>query len=84
MEEFILEQNYVNLDVYNKIKDIDKGKEKDNQVKDEKDKLVFVPILVSQCIEYLEKYGLHQLGLFRVNGDKSIIRQLFKRFETGI
>ncbi|KAI7810651.1 putative protein FAM13A [Triplophysa rosa] len=42
-----------------------------------------VPVVVRSMVEYLEKHGLHQEGLFRVNGSVRTVENLRQRFDAG-
>ncbi|XP_051559159.1 protein FAM13A-like isoform X2 [Myxocyprinus asiaticus] len=42
-----------------------------------------VPVVVRSMVEYLEKHGLHQEGLFRVNGSVRTVDNLRRRFDGG-
>ncbi|VEN64394.1 unnamed protein product [Callosobruchus maculatus] len=42
-----------------------------------------VPNIMSECFRYLEKNGLHTLGIFRVSTSRKRIRQLRENFDCG-
>ncbi|KAA0721998.1 Protein FAM13A [Triplophysa tibetana] len=42
-----------------------------------------VPVVVRSMVEYIEKHGLHQEGLFRVNGSVRTVENLRQRFNAG-
>ncbi|XP_051982230.1 protein FAM13A isoform X3 [Xyrauchen texanus] len=42
-----------------------------------------VPVVVRSMVEFLEKHGLHQEGLFRVNGSVRTVDNLRRRFDGG-
>ncbi|XP_055060477.2 protein FAM13A isoform X2 [Misgurnus anguillicaudatus] len=42
-----------------------------------------VPVVVRSMVEYLEKHGLHQEGIFRVNGSVRTVETLRQRFDAG-
>ncbi|CAF0894438.1 unnamed protein product [Adineta ricciae] len=48
------------------------------------DKSSFVPLLVRQCCEYLLEHGSTFVGLFRVPGKQSSIRELRDRYDRGL
>jgi hypothetical protein len=35
-----------------------------------------VPSVIITCIKYLEEYGMHQVGIFRVSTSKKRVRQV--------
>ncbi|MGH0166867.1 UNVERIFIED_CONTAM: hypothetical protein FKN15_051863, partial [Acipenser sinensis] len=43
-----------------------------------------VPRLVDSCCQYLEKYGLQTVGIFRVGSSKKRVRQLRAEFDSGV
>ncbi|KAI9336213.1 hypothetical protein DFJ73DRAFT_850721 [Zopfochytrium polystomum] len=44
---------------------------------------VQVPLIVTKCIEAVEKYGLRMAGLYRVSGGHSQIQKLRAQFDKG-
>nr|XP_055060482.1 protein FAM13A isoform X7 [Misgurnus anguillicaudatus] len=42
-----------------------------------------VPVVVRSMVEYLEKHGLRQEGIFRVNGSVRTVETLRQRFDAG-
>ncbi|CAF0739032.1 unnamed protein product [Didymodactylos carnosus] len=49
-----------------------------------KDKTSSVPLIVQQCCEHLLQYGLDYVGLFRVPGKQSSIKELRDMYDRGI
>lgn len=42
-----------------------------------------VPHILQACLHYLQNYGLHTLGIFRVSSSKKRVRQLREDFDSG-
>ncbi|NXF84916.1 FA13A protein, partial [Eubucco bourcierii] len=42
-----------------------------------------VPFLVTQMVEYLEVFGLERVGIFRINGSVSKIKELKQKYSQG-
>uniref|UniRef100_A0A8C4UI97 Rho-GAP domain-containing protein n=1 Tax=Falco tinnunculus TaxID=100819 RepID=A0A8C4UI97_FALTI len=42
-----------------------------------------VPFLVTQMVEYLEVFGLERVGLFRISGSVSKIKELKQKYNQG-
>ncbi|XP_050527279.1 uncharacterized protein LOC126897603 isoform X2 [Daktulosphaira vitifoliae] len=42
-----------------------------------------VPSFVTSCLSYLENYGLHKVGVFRISSSKKRLRQLREDFDHG-
>ncbi|KAL5238085.1 hypothetical protein ACI65C_005495 [Semiaphis heraclei] len=42
-----------------------------------------VPSFVTSCLNYLETYGLHKVGVFRISSSKKRLRQLREDFDHG-
>ncbi|CAF2955260.1 unnamed protein product [Rotaria sp. Silwood2] len=49
-----------------------------------RDKSSFVPLIVRQCCEYLLEHGLTFVGLFRVPGKQSTIKELRDMYDRGL
>ncbi|XP_025408435.1 uncharacterized protein LOC112682133 isoform X2 [Sipha flava] len=55
----------------------------DDNDDDIKSKKNGVPSFVTSCLTYLEKYGLHKVGVFRISSSKKRLRQLREDFDHG-
>lgn len=42
-----------------------------------------IPILMSMCLTFVNKYALEEVGLFRLSGSNNKIRELAKQFNSG-
>ncbi|KAK4318471.1 hypothetical protein Pmani_010529 [Petrolisthes manimaculis] len=44
---------------------------------------VHLPVIVRECIDYIEEHGLHCEGIYRLSGVKSKVQQLRRQYNCG-
>ncbi|KAM9332798.1 rho GTPase-activating protein 24 [Pholidichthys leucotaenia] len=42
-----------------------------------------VPLVVEQCVTFIQEHGLHEVGLFRQPGQTSLVKELQEAFDSG-
>lgn len=42
-----------------------------------------VPLIVEQCVSFIRDHGLHEVGLFRLPGQASLVQELQEAFDSG-
>ncbi|CAF1260883.1 unnamed protein product [Rotaria sordida] len=60
------------------------GQSLEDTYKYSRDKTSFVPLIVRQCCEYLLEHGLTFVGLFRIPGKQSTIKELRDMYDRGL
>ncbi|XP_040006943.1 rho GTPase-activating protein 22-like [Xiphias gladius] len=45
--------------------------------------LRLVPLVVEQCVTFIQERGLHEVGLFRQPGQASLVKELQEAFDSG-
>jgi RhoGAP domain len=46
-------------------------------------KLTGVPIIIEQCVLFIESEGVESEGIYRVPGNRAHVELLFQKFEEG-
>jgi len=42
-----------------------------------------VPLIIEQCVQFIESEGVESEGIYRVPGNRAHVEQLFQKFEEG-
>lgn len=44
----------------------------------------YVPLMVHKCVEFVRKHGMHEVGIFRLPGQATLVSELREKFNQGI